>query len=500
MPKAFSTSHFTGGMNDWIHPGLLQEHYAVKLINAEVSSGKIVPIKKPFLLQNNDPVFYGHYGTRDRSVVKWYDRNYWSNNTATVSDFYGGDKENYLGIPYPAYSGTNKNVTIENVSPSEGETGLTGDFKYCVCFVNANGWEGAPGSLTEYELSGSLANEFAAITVTWSDARVHHAKIYRTIDKGADFYHVGDVNTSGTAFTDKTTDTMLQLMNPLSTINNYPPPDRGKYLCEYDGVFFLAVDSSLYFSVQSNPHAWPTLQFISFDDTITGIVPEFQGILVFTANNIFRVVGANSSETITKMYIPGNHGCINFRSIAVLNNSPVWFSNDGICLWDGNSVTVKSYQVLKTDNLVVRHAVSANDCYFLFHSSGCIVLDQKNGGIFYKLDFSCDYSWYDGTTDIMYLLAGNALYRYGYGTKLKAIYQSPNIGGSESTIKIFRELILNAADNSKVSVFVDGFLLVDIYLPGDRQRIKLPAKAIGKYMSVKVESSDDINELAVIYD
>ena len=500
MASLFSTLQFTGGMNDWVHPGLLPSNFAAKLINAEVSSGKIVPIKKPVLLANNNPVFYGHYGTRDRSVVKWYDRNYWSNNTAIVSGFYGGDVENYIGIPYPAYSGASANVSIADSTPGEGETGLTGDFKYCVCFVNANGWEGAPGSLTEYEMSYSLTDGFASITVTWSDARVHHAKIYRTIDKGADFYHVGDVTTSGASFTDKTTDTMLQLMNPLTTINNYPPPDRGKYLCEYDGVFFLAVDSNLYFSAQSNPHAWPTLQFISFDDTITGIVPEFQGILVFTANNIFRVVGANSSETITKTYIPGNHGCINFRSISVLNNAPIWYSNDGICLWDGSSVTVNSYQVLKTDNLVVEYAVSANDCYFLFHSSGCIVLDQKNGGIFYELDFSCDYSWYDGTTGIMYLLAGNALYRYGYGTNLKAIYQSPNIGGAESIIKVFRELILNSDGSCAISVFVDGSQIAVLYLSGGRQRVKLPMNAIGKYLLLQVESSDDINELAVIYD
>lgn len=500
MSKIFSTLQFTGGMNDWIHPGLLEEHYAVKLINAEVSSGKIVPIAKPLLLQSKDPVSYGHYGTRDRSVVKWYDRYYWSNNAATVSDFYGGNVENYLGIPFPIYSGTNPNVSIANVSPGENEDGLTGDYKYCVCFVNPNGWESAPGSLEEYELSVNLSNQFATVTVSWTDTCISYAKIYRTIDKGADFYCLGEIHVSGSTFTDKTSDTMLQMMNPLNTITNYPPPDRGKYLCEYDGVFFLAVESSLYFSVQGNPHAWPTLQFVLFDDTITGIVPEFQGILVFTVNNVYRVIGAESSETITKTYIPGNHGCVNFRSIAVLNNAPVWLSNDGICLWDGNSIAVKSYRVIKTDSLIVKYAVSASDRYFLFLSSDCIVFDQKNGSIFYKLNFTCDYAWYDGKDGIMYLLVGNSLYTYGNGRKLIAFYQSPNIGGSESSIKIFRELILNIDGESNVSIFVDGVLVANVNLTAGRRRVKLPQKAVGRYLSINLESSGNINELAVIYD
>lgn len=487
-------------MNDWIHPGLLDEHYAARLVNAEVSSGKIVPIRRPSSLPNNDPVSYGHYGTRDRSLVKWHGRHYWSDNTATTSGFYGGDKENYLGIPYPEYSGDGQNVAVEASEPGPDETGLTGDFKYCVCFVNENGWEGAPGSLDEYEVSISLAGKFARLTVSWTDDRVHHAKIYRTIDKGADFYCVGEVAASGDSFTDKATDELAQFMNPLGTMDNYPPPDRGKYLCENDGVFFLAVDSSLHFSLQGNPHAWPSLQFISFDDTITGIVPEFQGVLVFTANNVYRVIGASSPETITKMYIPGNHGCINFRSIAVLNNAPVWLSNDGICLWDGSSIAVKSHRVVKTDGLVVKYAVSASDCYFLFLNSGGIVYDQKNGGIFYKLDFTCDYAWYDGSTGIMYLLVGNRLYRYGHGKSLKATYQSPNIGGAEAAIKVFRELVLNSSGSCSVSVSVDGEPVVGIDLPGGRRRVKLPMNAIGKYLSVRIESSDDINELAVLYD
>ena len=489
-------------MNDWLHPSLLETNTAASLVNADESSGKIVPIKRPIRMTISDPVQYGHYGTRDRSLVKWYNRFYWSNNTALTSPYYGGNEENYLGIPFPAYSGSSANVAIEESTPESGEPGLDGSYKYCVCFVNPNGWEGAPGSLSEYETAISISGKWAKITVTWDseDARISYAKVYRTGDKGADFYCVGEIHTSGGNLVDKTDDTILTMLNPLVSTYNYPPPDGGKYLCEYGGVFFLAVDSLLYFSIQGNPHAWPQVQYLSFDDTITGIVPEFQGVLVFTKNKVFRVVGADSPDTVTKTYIPGNHGCINFRSISVLSNAPVWLSNDGICLWDGNSITIPSYQVLNTNYLGVKYAVSANDKYYLFHTSGGIIFDRKNGDIFYKIDFSCDYAWYDGDNDCLYILIGDALFQYGRGNNLTFRYVSGNIGGDEITQKIFEELLISCDGESDISIHIEDVEKFSIRVPAGRNRVKLPFSAVGRYLSLHIRSSEKLNEIGITYE
>ena len=112
-------------------------------------------------------------------------------------------------------------------------------------------------------------------------------------------------------------------------------------------------------------------------------------------------------------------------------------SNDGICLWDGSSITVPSYQVLNTSYLGVKYAVSANDKYYLFHTSGGIIFDRKNGDIFYKIDFSCDYAWYDGDNDCLFILIGDALFQYGKGNNLTFRYVSGNLGGDEIKQKIF---------------------------------------------------------------
>ena len=46
MAGSFTAIQFSGGMNDWIHPSLLNTNVAAKLINAEVDNGKLKPIRQ----------------------------------------------------------------------------------------------------------------------------------------------------------------------------------------------------------------------------------------------------------------------------------------------------------------------------------------------------------------------------------------------------------------------------------------------------------------------
>lgn len=494
--NVYSVTQFDGGMNDVLSPSLLNSNCAAELVNADISTGKVGSLKRPVKIEETDPVKLGHYGTGDRSVVKWYDRFYWSDNTALETDYYGGYPENFLGIPYPIYTGTGANVSITATSPEANETGFSGTFKYCVCFVSENGWEGAPGSSEEYETSISLSGQFATVTVTWSDSRISYAKIYRTTESGADFYCAGEIHTSGNTLTDKTSDETLVMLNPLTTVDNLPPPDKGRYLTECNGVFFLAVGSLLYYSVQGNPHAWPVLQYLNFDDEITGIAPEFMGILVFTKSHVWRVVGAESSATLTKTYIPGSHGCITFRSISVLNNAPVWLSAGGICLWDGSSIQVVSYRRVKTGYAGVRYAVSANDCYYLFLTSGCIVFDRRNGDVFYKLDFTCNYAWLDGNQNLLYMQTSDSIYQFGMGDLLKYRYRSPEIG-SMRVVK-FKEVEISLSGEGTASAWVDGDQVMDLVLQDGRNRLKLGVA--GRCFQLEITGNGILDEIEVKYD
>lgn len=489
---SFFTMDFSGGMNEVIDPALLEKNTAALLVNADILDGKISSIKLPAWYADK-PEDLRHYGRLDRSVVKLYERTYWSNNEAETAPFYGGAEENYLGIPYPDYS---TDVKIEKVS---GE--LDGNHKYCVTFVNANGWESAPGSITDYEKTVSLEKQTAKITVSWNSDKVSYAKIYRTQKEGADFFCVGEVKKSGEAFTDNIDDYTIAGLEPLSSIDNYPPPERGRYLCESGNVFFLAVGSKLYFSVPGNPHAWPILNYIGVDDVITGIVPEFQGVLVFTANNTYRITGAEDVQTLTKSMIPGNQGCVKYQTVAQVSNYPIWLSNDGICMWNGESISIISQQVMDTYKLQPRFAVSANDSYYLFKEEGAIVFDLRNGGKFHKLDFTCDYAWYDADADNFYLQFNEkGIYLWGTGEKAVYSYLSPYIGVPESAHTRFREILLIIDGNATVSIYDEYRQICTAVLGKSGQhRIKLPYNILCRYIQIKVDGIGSLREAGVIY-
>lgn len=490
MPS-FVCNQFSGGMNEVLSPWLLDNKTAVMLENADVDTGKLKGIPGPGVLSVTSAESFGHYGTRNRSVVCWYDRYYWSNNDGTG---YGGSDES-LGVPYP--------LRHPVLTKSTSSSGLSGRYKYCWCYVNANGWEGAPcaetGSLwEEIELSG----ESVTITAPSSfPSGVSYIKLYRTVDMGADFYCIGDIRKPNGEFVDTLKDTTLLMLEPASSFDNYPPPEGGKYLCESGGVFFLAVGSRLYFSLQGNPHAWPTLNFIGFDDTIRGITAEFQGVLVFTSNHTYRITGADDPETVIKTLIPGDQGCVNYRTIARVSNAPIWLSNDGICLWDGESMTVISHQVMDTHRLQVRYAVSANDCYYLFLLNGTIVFDHKNGDVFRRLSFTCDYAWYDGDSDRIYMERGGKFYEYGAGVIRDFTYISPYIGDSGLAYKQFTELVVSHKGELCITGILDGresFVLE--HVSGCRNRIKLPYPSTGKIFQVKITGPGELSEIAVLYE
>lgn len=487
----FNITQFTGGMNDWLDPTLLDEKSAELLVDADISDGKISPVNHPGRLFTNDLTDFGHYGNKNRSAVKWYSRNYWSENEAYSPPYYGGDVEN-LGVPYP------ENHPV--VTTASGS--LTGAYRYCWCYVNENGWESAPCAENgDLWVDVTLTSQNAVITApaTFPDG-ISYIKVYRTADKGADFYCVGEITVAGSTFTDSMSDADLLTQEAANTFHNYPPPEGGKYLTESGGVFFLAVRDKVYFSVQNNPHAWPTLNYLGFDDVVTGITAEFQGVLVFTTNNTFRIIGASDAATVMKTLIPGNQGCVNYRTISHLSNAPVWLSNDGICLWDGENLTMPSQKVLKTEKLDVKYAVSANDVYYLFLKNGTIVYDLRNGGIFRKLSFTADYAWYYSDRDKLYLEIDGELYEYGTGEVGTFKYRSPAIGGSSLTMKTYYEIVFSCSDSIKVIGEVDDIVAFELNVSyGGRKRVKLPFGTVGRNMQVQIESSGKLTELAVLF-
>lgn len=466
------------GMNNFIDKSLIDKNTASKLVNADIKSGKLVPVKAPNNLGKHTIEEFGHYGAFNRSVVQWYGRNYWSYNDAVKEPYYGGNEED-LGIPYP-----DSLPQLGLADPGEDDNGMTGTYRYCCCFVNENGWESAPAEdIANFFSEINITNMYVTIKVPTFPEGITSAKVYRTTNNGSDFYFLREVTESGGTITDRLEDSVLLMREVCTSLDNYPPPDGGKYLTENGGVFYLAVGDRLYFSILGNPHGWHPLYFIGFDDTITGICAEFQGVLVFTYNAVYRVVGAENPEAVTKILIPSQQGCINWHTINRVSNAPIWLSNDGLCVWDGSLVQIISQGVYDTSDIRPRCSCSYDDCYYLFtYDNSCIIFDRRNGGIFRELDFSCDYAWYNAELDKMYLYNESLgeVSSFGDGEPLRITFVSGYYNSDSVHYQSFSNLRINATEPMNVRVFAENVQILDINVTNEPmiKTIKLPSQFV----------------------
>lgn len=474
---------FAKGLNNFLDPANIGTEYASDLLDVSLDKGILHSTKGNRLTSFLDETELNHFGKANRSVAKQFGRHYWSINDATEAPFYGGDIMD-LGIQPPKKLIRLSVIEAPEEDNGEGEEGteeevynLAGEYKYCYCYI-VNGYESAPAEFNKdyytsaYVKRGKIQLYFDSIP-EW----VQQVKIYRTIDNGAEFYSLALLNRgqiAGATYEDNLSDTDLLFGEPMESLYFLPPPDNGKYLIENQGAFFCAVDDKLYFSEIFNCHAWNPSNWISFDDNITGIVAEFQGLLVFTRNRVYKVVG-NSVDTIEKVEIPTHQGCINHRTCATLSNAPIWLSNDGLCMWDGQSVKLISYGICRIDNQPI-FGISANDCYYLFGKNDVIVFDTTIGGVYYRLSTKATYGWYDADLDKIFYRNDSDIFILFGSTIDNYSYYSTGLLGSKFSKNEFRKLRVVSSNgytvfikDRKGRVFykqtVEDIGISEIYLP-----------------------------------
>ena len=130
MPK-LNVFDFSGGINNEIQPHLIEKRFCSNLINANVESGSCIPY--PDKATSDDPdIGYLTYQNGERSVIKWGNEFYWSNNDTSVLESTLG----YVGITPPS----------SPMKLSKGPIGdrFTGVRKYLARFVTDEGFESAP--------------------------------------------------------------------------------------------------------------------------------------------------------------------------------------------------------------------------------------------------------------------------------------------------------------------------------------------------------------------
>jgi hypothetical protein len=303
------------------------------------------------------------------------------------------------------------------------------------------------------------------------------------------------------------------------------PPNSLKFLAEWNNFFFGVgseytsadrygdninkKDSFLFVSDYNNPRHWPLDGYVEFPDSITGIYPYRDAMIVFTRRAVYRVFGSRANQmrkvqVNTIEGLPPNY----HKTIQMLGSYLIWVSTKGICLYDGNSVTNLTRGRFGDDPLSgvapADSAVYEGKYYLLLMNLGGFIIDFNLEGFpiievtnfTYGTNDPVDLSQYTGSLQnpvLEYIPSKHQLYLgYYFSTSVTAStailegydiennpYQTTSIasttntkrpwvyrtrsfdGGSFGAIKLVRNVTINGYGYGKVTIRIDGTTVVN---------------------------------------
>lgn len=481
--------NFSGGLLTRVAPSLIKAEYSVVNINTNLLKGPLQPEKA--------------IGTLGASIAKyaaWFN-NAWKDFTAETSwliyrqNLYytnadGAKKVLSTGEEYSL--GIAKPVAAPTIAA--GSTGpLTGTYQYTYTYYNSK--DGTESNPAEY--SSQLAVSSKAITVTLvasTDTQVDLIRVYRIGGNQLSFTLVEEVPNTTTTYTDDTADVDVEGTLLLS-LDYGTPPVRLKYLSEFAGTFFGAVDDKLYFTEPlGNPNYWPETNYVRLPSNVTGIAITANGIVVFAQYTSYVITGTDST-TFVLLLLSTDQGCTSHQSIARFKSGVLFTSTDGLCYTDGSSVELMSYQTLGKLNLVPTHAVIHDRTYYAI-ANGLVFRWDGLIDAYSYLDLGVDALY--SANDVIYGRKDGKLGELFVGTPLTYTYKTPVLTeGLYSNLKTYNTVYIRADGEFRVKIYLDpqGLVVDKTYSGNATHEIAIPQADMQGY-AIQFELSGT----AIIYE
>lgn len=355
-----------------------------------------------------------------------------------------------VGTPLKAFVGIANSATV---------------FQYVYTYYNSqNGVESTPSPISEeFEVP---ANKDILVTgfVASSDVQVDMIRVYRLGGGATEFTLVRELPNGTTQFIDDIA--VVDLQAPLlDSVNNFPPPETGRYLTEAYGIMFMAVGDKLVFSETGKPDYWPPANSIDFAKPITGMFPVPNGLLVFSESRTDILVGTTASEFYV-LPISTEHGSISHYSGKLVKNTPTWVSLDGVSQYSGGVVRIISKDKLGKIKLdVVNSAVYDEEYYLALSDGSLMVMDARfNVMVFKHYRFKENVDNILTYDDTLYGRQGDKLVRLFQGKNYSSLtWLSPDFTeGEHSQYKLYNSIYI------RYECYDDVGLSVRTYIDGEK--------------------------------
>lgn len=246
-----------------------------------------------------------------------------------------------------------------------------------------------------------------------------NTKIYRTYGTSASYVSVGTPSSSPYSDTSfKASDIGVSLPSL-----EWAPPPSGLFglTALPNGVFAAFAGNRLYFCEPYRPHTWQ--HSMTFPLAIRGICPGSQSLVVTTAGGSYMVLGS-SPKNMQQSLLPIPQSGVTHRSMALLEGSVAYASNDGIVMVSGSQATMNvSQQFFSREDWRGRYADVLGDIRFTYHdgflvaasstqAKGFVVRLDEAAGTFAQYNVQLDAAFYLPILDTLYYSVGTKLYRF----------------------------------------------------------------------------------------
>ena len=371
--------------------------------------------------------------------------------------------------------------TKPSTTPYEQSLG-TRNYVYTY-YSSTTGVESAPSTVSD-DLVVSINNVVITGFVSPADSAVDTIRLYRLGGTLTDFYRVASFAKTTTTYTDTKTDLEV-LDGELLTTNGFIKPPVGiKFLTEYNSALFGSINSTLYFSNPGLVDQWTADNFIVFPENITGLGVTQNGLLVFSRNKTWILVG-DSLANYSKYMLNGSQGCVSHSTIAYVDNNLLWYSLDGICLSQGGAIELLSYP--KLGKVVVNPIIAKvyENQYFLFHTTGTLVIDFRGGAVkFLNLSIIVRGAYYSSSYDRLYILKPNdiGMYEYNNGANLTFNYKTGWLAENGLTnYKAYKELYVKCIGSVNLDIYLDGVVVKTYTLTTGVNTVRYPQESTRGY-------------------
>lgn len=343
-------------------------------------------------------------------------------------------------------------------------------------YSSITGFESAPSPLSD-DLSVDINNVVVTGFVATTDSTVDAIKLYRIGGTLTGLYSIATLAKTVTTYTDTKTDLQALDGELLTTTGFIKPPVGIKFLTEYNGALFGTIDSTLYFSNSGLVDQWTSDNWIAFPEHITGLGVTQNGLLIFSRNKTWILVGDNLAN-YSKYLLNASQGCITHSTIAYVDNNLLWLSLDGICVSQGGSIEQLSYAKLGkvTVNPIIARVYENQ--YFLFHETGTIVVDFRGGGVkFLNLSLIVRGAYYSSSYDKLYILKPSdiGMYEYNSGSNLTFTYKTGWLAENGLTnYKTYKNVYIKTTGSVSLDLILDGTVIKTYTLSAGATDIKFP--------------------------